>query len=157
MNSRPADCSRNSMLLNRLALSCVLHHGFTWYSGLTVPFLFPKDLFSSQYQQSDSHQTGELERLMLCGRLLREASPSPLCEVIPIWNLTATNAPKNLVCVTGGIRSAILSQPRRRCWNWNPGVALAGGPQLFLLEDVSCVRVALSRSAPGSATGIAAI
>src|ERR1700674_1964841 len=94
LNPRPADCSRNSMLLNRLAFSCVLHHGFTWYSGLTVPFLFPKDLFSSQYQQSDSHQTGELERLMLCGRLLREASPSPLCEVIPVSNLTATNAPK---------------------------------------------------------------
>jgi hypothetical protein len=52
-----------------------------------------------------------------------EASPSLLYEVMAAWNLTAANAPKNLVCVTGGIRSAILSQPTRRCWNWNPGVA----------------------------------
>src|SRR6266436_924945 len=41
LNPRPADCSRNSMLLNRLALSCVLHHGFPRYSGLAVPLLFP--------------------------------------------------------------------------------------------------------------------
>src|SRR6266851_551037 len=73
--------------------------------------------------QRNLHQTKELERLTLCGRLLREVSPSLLYEVIAAWNLTAENAPKNLVCVTGGIRSAILSQPTRRCWSCNPGVA----------------------------------
>jgi len=29
------------MLLNRLFLSCVMHRGLAWYSGLAVPFLFP--------------------------------------------------------------------------------------------------------------------
>src|SRR5882762_5936506 len=73
--------------------------------------------------QRNLHQTKELERLILCGRLLREVSPILLNEVIAAWNLTAANAPKNLVCVTGGIRSVILSQPTRRCWNCNPRVA----------------------------------
>src|SRR6266480_5576544 len=59
---------------------------------------------------------------ILCARLLREASPSLLYEVIAAWNLTAANAPQNLVCVTGGIRTAILSQPARKYWNCNPGV-----------------------------------
>ena len=45
---------------------------------------------------------------MLRGRLLRDASPSLLFEAIPAWNMIAANAPKNPVCVTGGIRSAIL-------------------------------------------------
>jgi hypothetical protein len=36
-----ADYSRNSMLLNRLALSCILHHGFGGQLGLAVPLLFP--------------------------------------------------------------------------------------------------------------------
>ena len=48
------------------------------------------------------------------------ASASLLYEVIAAWNLKGANAPKNLVCVTGAIRSAILSQRKRRCWNWNP-------------------------------------
>src|SRR6267378_7813194 len=73
--------------------------------------------------QRNPHQTKELDRLILCGRLLREVSPSLLYEVRAAWNLTAVNAPKNLVCVTRGIRPAILSQPTRRCWNCNPGVA----------------------------------
>src|SRR6266850_541362 len=73
--------------------------------------------------QRNLHQTKELERLILCGSLLREVSPILLNEVIAAWNLTAANAPKNLVCVTGGIRSVILSQPTRRCWNCNPRVA----------------------------------
>jgi len=41
LNRRPADCSRNSMLLKRLALSCVLQNGFLRYSELAVPVLFP--------------------------------------------------------------------------------------------------------------------
>src|ERR1700736_462737 len=41
LNPRPADCSGKPMLLILLALSCVLHHCFAWYSGLVVPFLFP--------------------------------------------------------------------------------------------------------------------
>ena len=44
--------------------------------------------------QRNLHQTKELERLILCGRLLREVSPSLLYEVIAAWNLTAANAPK---------------------------------------------------------------
>src|SRR5437016_5248386 len=74
--------------------------------------------------QRNLHQAKELKRLILCGRLVREASRSLLSEVIAAWNLTAANAPGNLVCVTGGIRSAILSQQARRCWSCNPGVAL---------------------------------
>src|SRR5689334_19333146 len=73
--------------------------------------------------QRNLHQTKELEWLILCGRLLRRVSPSVMNEGIAACNLTAANAPKNLVCVTGGIRSAILSQPTRRCLNCNPGVA----------------------------------
>jgi len=46
------------------------------------------------------HQTRELEKLMLRGRLLRDASPSLLFEAIPAWNMTAANAPKNPVRVT---------------------------------------------------------
>ncbi len=34
----------------------------------------------------------KLERLVLYGRLLRGASPSSMCEVVPIWNLIAANA-----------------------------------------------------------------
>src|SRR5260370_15157899 len=75
--------------------------------------------------QRNLRQTKELERLLLCGRLLREVGPSLPSEVIAAWNLTAANAPKNLVCVPDGIRSAILSQPTRRCWNCNPAVARA--------------------------------
>src|SRR6266446_7342345 len=85
------------------------------------PFTLPTE--QALLPQRNLHQTKELERLILCGRLLREVSPSLLNEVIAAWNLTAANAPKNLVCVTGGIRSAILSQPTPRCWNCNPGVA----------------------------------
>lgn len=41
LNHRPVDYSRYSMLLKRLSLSCVSHHGFAGSSGLAVPFLFP--------------------------------------------------------------------------------------------------------------------
>src|SRR6266404_4709101 len=77
------------------------------------------------FPQRNLRQTKELKRLFLCGRLLLEAGPSLVSEVIAAWNLTGTNALKNLVCVTGGIRSAILSQQARRCWSCNPGLALA--------------------------------
>ncbi len=35
------DCHRNTILLVRLASSCVLHHRIARYSGLIVPKLFP--------------------------------------------------------------------------------------------------------------------
>src|SRR6266478_8571782 len=76
--------------------------------------------------QGNSHQTKKPERFVPCGGLLREASPSSVYEGLPTWSLIAANAPKNLLCVTAGIRSAIPSQPTRRCWNWNPGVARGG-------------------------------
>jgi hypothetical protein len=38
-----ADGTRQSMLLIRISLSCVLQSDFAWSSGLTVPLLFPGD------------------------------------------------------------------------------------------------------------------
>ena len=72
-------------------------------------------------------------------------------EVIAAWNLTAANAPKNLVCVTGGIRSAILSQPTRKYWNC--GIAIRESFErgnLFPLEDVLWVRRTLEVGVGGT-------
>jgi hypothetical protein len=41
LNRRPVDRSRYSMLLNRLAFSCVNYHGFVLFSGRAVLLLFP--------------------------------------------------------------------------------------------------------------------
>ena len=41
MNRGPADCTRQSMLSIPLSLTCLVHDGFGWRSGLIVPLLFP--------------------------------------------------------------------------------------------------------------------